>query len=217
MTGPRERSASVYRRQFALGATALFASRRARGDIDPTGLIARIGRARSTLRTLQGPFQQTRTIGLLKADVRSSGTFALVRPDRLRWDLAPPDEVTFWVSPEGLAYKTAHGSGRLPATAAAVGGALDDLRTVLGGDLAKLRERWDLSVVRDEASGTELEAIPRAGTVVRLQNLRFSLTRDSGQPTRVVLTEGPRDHTLIEFGALIVNARIEEARMIPPP
>ena len=212
-----ERPPLVSRRRFALGATALLASRAARGDTDAVAaLIARVGRARSALRTLQGPFQQTRTIGLLKADVHSNGTFALVRPDRLRWELAPPDDVTFWLSPEGLAYKTAHGTGRLPATAASLGGALEDLRTVLGGDLGKLRERWELGVVRDEATGVEFEATPRAGTVARLQSLRFSLTPDSGQPTRVLLVEGPRDHTVIEFGTLIINAPIEETRMIPP-
>jgi hypothetical protein len=214
--GARNRAPSIHRRHFALGATVLFATRDALAEADAGDLIARVGRARTTLQTLQGPFQQTRTIGLLATDVHSRGTFALVRPDHLRWDLAPPDEVTFWLSPEGLAYRTAHGRGRLPATARSIGGALEDLRTVLGGDLAKLGERWELRVVRDEATGIELEAMPRPGTGARLQSLRFSLTPDSGQPTRVLLVEGPHDHTLVEFGKLIVNARVEEARMRPP-
>jgi hypothetical protein len=204
------------RRQFAVGATLLLASRSVRGDPGAGDLIARVGRARAALQTLQGPFQQTRTIGLLAADVVSRGTFVLVRPDRLRWDLVPPDEVTFWIGPEGLTYKTAHATGRLPAAAARVGSALEDLRTVLGGDLAKLRERWELRVLRDDATGAELEATPRPGVAAGLESLRFSLSPHSGQPKRVLLVEGPRDHTVIEFGTLILNAPVEETRIKPP-
>jgi hypothetical protein len=206
----------MYRRQFALGATVLLASRGARGDADPGDLLARVARARAPVQTLKGPFQQTRTIGLLATDVRSHGTFVLVRPDYLRWDLAPPDEVTFWITPDGLAYRTAHAAGRLPAAAARIGSALEDLRTVLGGDLTKLRERWELRILQDDASGAELEAVPRPGSAARLQSLRFSLAPGLGQPTRVLLVAGPRDHTVIEFGALTINARVDEARMKPP-
>src|ERR1700722_13091479 len=72
-------------------------------------LLARIARARAPVRTMKGPFTQTRTIGLLAVDVRSSGALLLVRPDRLRWELAPPDDAVFFVGPEGLAYRGAHG------------------------------------------------------------------------------------------------------------
>jgi hypothetical protein len=206
----------MHRRHFALGTTLLFASRSAGADTDTADCIARVGRARSHLRTLQGPFQQTRRIGLLATDIVSRGTFALVRPNQLRWDLAPPDAVTFWLSPEGLAYRTTHGSGRVPAAAARIGSALDDLRTVLGGDLTKLLDRWDLRIARDDASGAEIEATPRPGVEARLQSLRFSLAADLRLPTRVVLTEGPRDQTVIEFGTLVVDAPVEDTRMKPP-
>src|SRR5208337_4728980 len=77
-------------------------------------LLARIARARAPIRTMQGPFTQTRTIGLLATDVRSTGTLVLVRPDRLRWELAPPDQVVFFVGPEGLAYRGPHDHARMP-------------------------------------------------------------------------------------------------------
>jgi hypothetical protein len=185
-------------------------------QIDVADLVGRVARARAPVRTLKGPFEQTRTIGLLATDVRSRGTLTLVRPDRLRWELAVPDEVTFWVGPEGLAYRGLHGHGRLPASSARIGGALDDLRTLLGDDLAKLRERWELRIVRDDATGAELEATPRAGEVARLRRITFSLGPDLVRPTRVRLVEGPRDHTLIDFGALEVNAAVDDALMRPP-
>jgi hypothetical protein len=178
-------------------------------------LLARIARARAPVRTMQGPFTQTRTIGLLATDVRSTGALILVRPDRLRWELAAPDDVTFFVGPEGLSYRGAHGSGSQLPPDARIAGALDDLRTLLGGDLTRLRERWDLKLLRDDASGAELEATPRATAPSPLRSMRFALARDLVRPTRAVLVEGPRDRTVIDFGALVVDAPVDPAKMRP--
>jgi hypothetical protein len=206
----------LHRRQIALGSALLLSSGFARADDDADDVIARVGRARAPIRTLKGPFQQTRTIGLLATDVRSRGTLVLVRPDRLRWELVPPDDVTFWVGPDGFAYKSAHGHGRLPATSARIGAALEDLRTLLGGDLAQLRERWELRIVHHDASGAEVEATPRPGVVARLQRLSLSLAPDLARPARAILVEGPRDRTVIEFGSLVVNEPVDDALMRPP-
>ncbi len=207
-------------RRSLLGASALLlATRRAMaGGVGD--LLARIAKARAPVRTLQGPFTQTRTIGLLATDVRSTGTLTLVRPDRLRWSLAPPDDVTFWVGPEGLAYRSAHGQGRLPATSARMAGALQDLHALLGGDLSRLGDRWSLTVLRDDSSGAEIEALPLApdaspGPSVA-RRLRFALAPDLIRPTRVLLVEGEHDRTVIEFGELAVNRSVDESSMRPP-
>jgi hypothetical protein len=207
---------TISRRRAIAGSALLLATGDARADGEASDLIARVGRARASVRTLQGPFEQRRTIGLLATEVRSHGTLTLVRPDYLRWDLAPPDDVTFWVGPEGLAYRSAHGHGRAPASSARIGGALDDLRAVLGGDLAKLHDRWELRVLRDDTTGAELEATPRSGALTRLLKLRFSLASDLARPTRALLVETPRDRTAIDFGALVANAPVDDALMRPP-
>jgi hypothetical protein len=206
---------SLLRRSLLSGSLSLPFARLARADAAADDLFARIARARAPVRTLEGPFTQTRTIGLLATDVRSRGILTLVRPDRLRWELAPPDDVTFWITPEGLAYRSAHGQARLSAAGARVGGALDDLRTLLGGDLARLRERWDLRVLRDDANGAEIEATPRHGSAGPLRSSRLGLSPDLVRPTRAVLVEGPRDKTVIEFGPLAVDTPVDDARMRP--
>jgi outer membrane lipoprotein-sorting protein len=174
--------------------------------------IASIARARASLRTLTGPFVQERTIGLLASKVRSTGTLTLVRPDRLRWELAAPDSVVYWVTPEGLAYKSTRGEGRVGAGQARIAAALDDLRTVLGGDLDHLRARYDLRLVGDLA----FEAIPRAPSPAQLQRILFAVAADRISPTRVELVEGPRDRTVITFGALQRDTTVDAARMRPP-
>jgi hypothetical protein len=170
------------------------------------------------LSTLQGPFTQTRTIGLLATDVRSQGTLTLVRPDRLRWELAPPDDVTFWIGPDGLAYRSAHGRGKVPEGNARMAAALDDMRSLLGGDLTRLRERWALTLLRDDPTGIELEATARSGASAGagLASMRFALAPDLLRPTRVLLFEGPRDKTRIEFGELTVNSSIDPSTMRAP-
>jgi hypothetical protein len=204
------------RRALLLGslATSLVA-RAARADDALAALLARIARARAGVHTLQGPFVQRRTLGLLASEVRSTGALTLLLPDRLRWELAPPDDVVFFVGPEGLSYRSAGGHGRAPAASSRLAGALDDLRTLLGGDLAHLGARWDLRVVRDDSTGAELEGIPRRGASTPLESLRFAVAADLVRPVRALLVEGARDRTTIEFGAFVVDAPVDPSRMRP--
>src|SRR5450432_2813341 len=124
------------RRAVLVGIAGACVATRAAADPALDALLADIARARSSLRTLAGPFTQERVIGLLKTQVRSTGTLTLVRPDRLRWALGPPDDITYWMTPAGLAYQSRSGKGsvRGPATAR-MASALYDVRTMLGGDL----------------------------------------------------------------------------------
>ncbi len=204
------------RRGITSGAAALLLTRGALGAGDAGDLLARVARARLAVKTLHGPFEQTRTVGLLATDVRSRGWLTLVCPERLRWELSPPDDVTFWVGPEGLAYRSAHGQGRAAGSTADIASGLDDLRALIGGDITKLRDRWDLRVTKDDASGAELEATPKAHAAAHLERLRFSLAPDLVRPTRVLLVEGPRDRTTIEFGALVVNGPVDDGAMRAP-
>ncbi len=198
------------------GSTWLLPGRAVAADSGVDDLLARIAKARSPVHTMKGPFTQTRTIGLLTTDVRSRGALSLVRPDRLRWQLDPPDDVTFWIGPEGLAYRDAHGQGRLAAGTTRTADALQDLRALLGGDLSKLEERWVLRVVSDDASGAEIEATARTPPAEGTRSMRLALAHDLVRPARALLVEGARDRTVIEFGELTLNAPIDDRTMRLP-
>ena len=174
-----------------------------------------VARARSSVTTLSGPFTQERTIGLLSAKVRSTGTLTLVRPDRLRWELSPPDDVVYWIVPEGLAYQSKAGGGRVQA-GDNVATALDDLRTLLGGDLTRLRVRYELTGVCSGSDPVVFEAIPRAGQSATVKKLVFSLASDLVSPRAATIVEGARDKTEIVFGTMSKNASVDPARMRPP-
>lgn len=177
--------------------------------------LAEVARARAGVTTLTGPFTQERTIGLLAAKVRSTGTLTLVRPDRLRWELAPPDSVVYWMRPEGLAYRSATGRGEVPASSQRVAAALDDLRIVLGGDLGGLRTRYDLTGTCHAGAAILFRAVPKAGTSSSFREVHFTLAADLVSPDTVTIVEGPRDRTDIRFGRLTANIPVPPGRMTP--
>jgi hypothetical protein len=206
----------IARRNVILGSSALLASRAARAETPLSDVLARVASARAGLHTLSGPFKQTRKIGLLASEVRSTGTLVLVRPDRLRWELAPPDDITFWIGPEGLAYRSHNGSGKMPSTKAGVGAVLEDLRTLLAGDLSGLQARWSLRLVRQDDTGVELDATSRADASAEVRSVVLALAPDLMRPTHVLLIEGPHDQTSIDFGDLRINAPIDGSSVRPP-
>jgi outer membrane lipoprotein-sorting protein len=198
------------RRHFlsvALGSLAL-TSRAFADALDDR--LAAIAKARSAVRTMQGPFTQERTIGLMATKIRSTGTMWIERPSRLRWELAAPDSVVYWITPEGLAYKGKNGQGRLPVTER-MAPQLEDLRAMLGGDIGTLKTRYDLKEVPAEGGQVAFEATPKTVQNARFQKLAFTLDADLVRPKKVTLIEGPRDKTDIVFGEITKNGPIDAA------
>jgi hypothetical protein len=213
---------------LSFGVALATGPREARANDPVAALLDSIQRARADVRTLSGPFTQTRTIGLLATAVRSTGSLVLDRTtQRLRWELDPPDAIVYWVTPAGIAYRSAGGQGRVRAPTPALSAALDDLRTLLGGDLDALRARYDLAT--DSAPGNAhpvLVATPHgagggtadvdAGAGVLFRRIECTLGADRALPERIVLVESARDRSVIELGALQKNAPVDPARMQPP-
>lgn len=202
---------------FGAAALALGLSRRARAGDDAGVALAAIAKARGKLRTLDARFTQERTIELLATKVTSEGRMILVRPDRLRWELFPPDAATYFVGPDGLAYETAAGRGRASASAAGpLGRVLRDLSTMLGGDLASLRDRYDVTVAND-SDGTTVAVRPRAADVAKLvRRIELALATDLVTPRSIVLEEGERDRSVVRFSRVVRDAAVDPALVTPP-
>jgi hypothetical protein len=220
------------RREALLGLTtvsALFAhalsARRALADECPPDRFEQalrdIAQARASVTTLTGPFTQERKIGLLATKVRSTGTLTIVRPDRLRWELAAPDDAVYWIVPEGLAYKNRSGQGHVEGAGEKIAAALDDLRILLSGDLARLRARYDLSGTCNGSDPIVFVAVPKPGQSAapppgNARRIIFTLAPDLVSPKSATISEGPRDQTEIIFGVMQKNVVVDPARMRPP-
>ena len=184
-------------------------------DVDDA--LDEITRARAEIKTLQAPFDQTRVIGLLASEVKSKGKLSLVRPDRLRWDLFPPDDVTYWIGPEGLAMKNKDGVTKIgKASANKFAAVLGDLMIMLGGDMKKLKRRYDLTVKRDGGKLT-LNATPKAKDVKKhIAKLALYTDADAAVVRSVEIHEKSGDKSIIVFGTYTKNAKIKPGEMKPP-
>jgi outer membrane lipoprotein-sorting protein len=201
------------RRTLLFGAAATLVATRASAD-DLEALLADVAKARRSVRTMKASFTQERAMKLLATSIKSTGQLAYVAPDRLRWELAAPDDIIYWVGPEGLSYRTKSSQATVPTGGANVARALADLRALLGGDLAALRDRYVLSGSRGpEAATIEGTAKDPKATSVRA----FTLVLDKSLllPVKARLTEGKADTIDIAFANAAVNAPVDPATMKP--
>lgn len=176
-------------------------------------VLSDVTRARKDLTTLRANFVQERRITLLATTVKSTGELTCVTPDRLRWDLAPPDDVVYFVGPEGLSYKTKSSSATVPSGGANVARALGDLRALLTGDLGQLRERYSLVGSRGPADLEITGTAKDKNASVR----SFTLVLDKGlvMPIRARLIEGKNDSIDLSFSNVVVNVPVAPARLLP--
>jgi len=211
---------TMNRRRFLLTSATTMAAgvlpaSRARADaVDD--VLARITKARAGVQTLRARFTQKRVIGLLATAVESKGALTLVRPDRLRWELFPPDEVVYWVGPDGLAIRNEEGVTRVSKVAAGrFAAVLGDLMIMLGGDVAKLRNRYELSV-RESAAGVRLSATPKVADVAKhIRRIKLLSTKELWAASRVTISETNGDSSVIDFGTFERNIVVPPAVMTP--
>lgn len=202
---------------FAAFGTTLAVSRPARAD-QVSEALASIAQARASIKTLIVPFTQERTIGLLASTVKSEGELTLVRPFHLRWELKPPDAITYWITPEGFSYASALGGASVgKAGAARFAAVLGDLTALCGGDLESLRKRYDLAVP-SKSDGIVLVASPKADDVKKhVKSLELVTTPDLSGLRRITIEEKNGDRSVITFGKALRDAAIDPAKMAPPP
>ncbi len=178
--------------------------------------LKRITKARASIKTLQGTFKQKRIIGLLATAVDSKGVLTMVSPDRLRWELKPPDSVTYFVSPKGLAIATSDGVTKVGKAAdGRFASVLADLMIMLGGDLSKLRSRYHLTVAK-KGKNLVLKAKPKRKDVAKHVAL---LTMEAGpelwQIQRVEIEERNGDRSIIRFDRFKRNKPVKASYMKP--
>jgi outer membrane lipoprotein-sorting protein len=177
--------------------------------------LAQVVRARAGAKTLVGPFTQTATVGLLRTRVQSTGTLYLQYPSRLRWELAAPDAVTYWVAPEGVAYRGQHGSGRVAASTREQAD-IEALRAVLGGDVSGLRARFDVREIPSDTGGPAFECTPKQGSTLRLRKVTFAVDADLVRPRRATIVYDEHNQTEIAFGELRRDVPIEPSLLVLP-
>lgn len=188
----------------------------ARAD-DVSDALAAITKARASLKNMVGSFEQERTMGLLATTVKSTGKMTMVRPDRLRWELAPPDEAIYWITPKGLSFKMPHSHGTVPkGSVESFGAVLSDLLIFLGGDLEKLRARYAVTIPKRDASGLTLVAKPTAADVQkRVKSLEMTAGPELWTVKSFTIEEPSGDRSVIRFVKLERDVAVDMRTMDP--
>lgn len=200
---------------LALAAAATWSAPALADEVDDT--FAEIKKAREKIKTMVATFTQERTIGLLSSTVKSEGELTLVRPDRLRWELKAPDAVVYWITPDGFAFATATGGANVSKTAAKkFGDVLSDLLIFLGGDLDKLKPRYDFSVP-SKKDGLVLKALPKTEEVKKIvKSLQLEVAADLWTVKKIVIEEKSGDRSVITFTKVQKDVKVDDAKMKPP-
>jgi outer membrane lipoprotein carrier protein len=203
----------ITRRALLLASTSLLVARPASADDSLDALLADVAKARKNMKSMKATFTQERKLTLLATSVKSTGNLAFVAPDRLRWELDAPDNVIYWIGPEGLSYRTKSSSATAAPKGAAIANALADVRALLGGDLSSLKERYVMAGTRraDDAEITGTAKDPKAS----VKSFVLVLAKDLTVPVRARLVEGKSDAIDITFANAQINVPIDPVTMKP--
>lgn len=201
------------RRALLASLATMLVAPRALADDPLDALLTDIAKARKGVKTLKADFTQERKLTLLATSVKSTGSLSFFAPDRLRWELGPPDDVVYWIGPEGLSYRTKSSKATAAPQGAAVAKALGDVRALLGGDLGALRDRYVLGGSRgvDSVEITGAAKDPKASVKSFVLVLDKTLTL----PIKARLLEGKSDAIDIAFANAQINVPIDPSTMKP--
>lgn len=203
----------IARRALLIGAPILLLAKPSFADESLDALLTDVAKARKGMKTMKATFTQERKLTLLATSVKSTGNLSYVAPDRLRWELDAPDNVIYWIGPEGLSYRTKSSSATAAPKGAAIANALADVRALLGGDLAALKERYVMAGTRraEEAEITGTAKDPKAS----VKSFVLVLGKDLTVPLRARLVEGKSDAIDITFANTQVNVPVDPVTMKP--
>jgi outer membrane lipoprotein-sorting protein len=146
------------RRRAILALLAVSATARAQTTWDLTALMAELRAVRSAA----GSFVEQRSIGLLTAPLRSSGTLAYTAPDRLLKQTLSPTPSRFLLEGDRLTVETQGETTQVIwlQQHPEIAGLVDSIRATLAGDLLRLTEVHEVTLAGTRAAWT-LRLVPR--------------------------------------------------------
>jgi outer membrane lipoprotein-sorting protein len=86
----------------------------------------------------------------------------------------------------------------------------------MGGDLDKLKERYDFTVP-SKKDGVTLKAVPKTEEVKKIiKSLEISVASDLWTVKKIVIEEKSGDKSVITFTKVTKDAKVDDAKMKPP-
>lgn len=184
-------------KKYLISASITFALFTQTGHASDTDLVA-LSELLTTHKTFSAEFQQYTLSDANTQDELAAGRIWIKQPDKFRWETETPfpqlilsngDQV--WIYDEDLEQVTQRAVGAQTGLTPAV---------ILGGDLDKLRENFDVSLI-DASNQTYLyELAPLAQTQVDFQKLR--LLFDNQSLRELLIEDSLGQRSLIMFNSV---------------
>jgi outer membrane lipoprotein-sorting protein len=174
-------------------------------------LVEKIDKAASAMKSMQCDFTQTKSMKLLKREMKSTGVMYFKQPDKLRWQYTSPYDYTFIMNGDKVRIKSTKSTQDINVQGNKIFRQITNiiLNTVTGGGL-KSASDFTVEVYQSD-KGYFAKLYPKKKEVKQIYNVieiyfNASLTMVSS----VRMIEKTGDETLVNLNNLKANASINE-------
>ena len=174
-------------------------------------LVEKIDKAASAMKSMQCDFTQTKSMKLLKREMKSTGMMYFRQPDKLRWQYTSPYDYTFIMNGDKVRIKSTKSTQDINVQGNKIFRQITNiiLNTVTGGGL-KSASDFTVEVYKSD-KGYFAKLYPKKKEVKQVYNVieiyfNSSLTMVSS----VRMIEKTGDETLVNLNNLKANASINE-------
>lgn len=170
----------------------------AMGEAQNDALLAQLSARSQAIQSLEGKFQQQKTIAVLPVPLNSNGRFSFEQGKEVVWETLLPVQSRLTLTPGGISFADAKGEQKTPAQAQQAGAEIvaKIFMGVIAGELDSLQDYFTLSAT-GTASDWQIQLVPRSA------NLSAYITRielRGGQYTEHLdIAEANGDKTYIMF------------------
>ena len=174
-------------------------------------LVEKIDKAASAMKSMQCDFTQTKSMKLLKKEMKSNGVMYFKQPNKLRWQYTSPYDYTFIMNGDKVRIKSTKSTQDINVQGNKIFRQITNiiLNTVTGGGL-KSASDFTVEVYKSD-KGYFAKLYPKKKEVKQVYNVieiyfNSSLTMVSS----VRMIEKTGDETLVNLNNLKANASINE-------
>lgn len=174
-------------------------------------LVEKIDKAASAMKSMQCDFTQTKSMKLLKKEMKSNGVMYFKQPDKLRWQYTSPYDYTFIMNGDKVRIKSTKSTQDINVQGNKIFRQITNiiLNTVTGGGL-KSASDFTVEVYKSD-KGYFAKLYPKKKEVKQIYNVieiyfNSSLTMVSS----VRMIEKTGDETLVNLDNLKANVAINE-------
>lgn len=181
---------------LALSAFASAADNKAPAQDD---LLAQLATRSRAIQSLEGHFEQQKTIAVLPVPIKSHGRFSFIQGKEVLWETLLPVQSRVTLTPDGISFSDAQGEQNTPAQAQQAGAEIvaKIFMGVIAGELDAMQDYFTLSAT-GSTGDWQIQLVPRSAnlsayiTRIELRGGEFTEHLDiieaNGDKTYIVLT-----------------------------